>query len=422
MRRTTFPLEDALGMRYYASDAPGIGGRLRTTPADFVVEEIPGPVGDEGPYLICRLTKREWDLQRAVKELAKKLGISHRRIGWGGTKDKHAITTQLISLYSVSPEEIGQVHMKDLSIEVVGRSKEALSLGAHLGNRFAIVIRDARPEDLGGHVDAVTPCIGEGVPNYFGLQRFGVIRPLTHIVGEQILRGDYEGAVLTYVGQACPLEPEGVQEVRRAFAGDRDPVAAIRHLPAQMSYERALLHHLAANPGDYAGALQNLPPKLLSLFVSAFQSYLFNMALSLRLEEGGSLTTPEPGDRLVFANGREDRVTAANQGAAAIHVGRERCRIALFIPGGAAYTREGDADRYIAGLMEEYSIDEGRFRDAAAFVHTRFEGALRPIALRATVAAEVTGNDVSLGFTLPPGQYATTVCREYMKADPVMMI
>jgi tRNA pseudouridine13 synthase len=55
-------------------------------------------------------------------------------------------------------------------------------------------------------------------------------------------------------------------------------------------------------------------------------------------------------------------------------------------------------------------------------VHTRFEGALRPIALRSAVEAKVTGLDVSLGFTLPPGHYATTVCREYMKADPVMMI
>jgi tRNA pseudouridine13 synthase len=422
MRKTTFPLEEALGMRYYASDAPGIGGRLRTTPEDFIVDEIPGDVGDEGPYLICRLTKKEWDLQRAVKELAKRLGISHRRIGWGGTKDKHAITTQLISLYSVSPEEIGQVHMKDLSIEVVGRSKEALSLGAHLGNRFDIVIRDADPEDLGGRVNAVTACIGEGVPNYYGLQRFGVIRPLTHIVGGQILRGDYEAAVLTYVGQACPLEPEGVQEVRRAFAGDRDAVAAIRHLPAQMSYERALLHHLSANPGDYAGALQNLPPRLLSLFVSAFQSYIFNMALSLRLEDGGSLTAPEPGDRLLFPNGREDRVTAVNQGAAAIHASRGRCQIAIFIPGGAAYTREGDTDRYIAGLMDEFAINGDRFREAAAFVHTRFEGALRPIALRTAVEADVTGDHVSLRFSLPPGHYATTVCREYMKADPVMMI
>ncbi len=82
------PLEQDLGMRYYASDAPpGIGGRLRTSPpADFVVDELPLPIADPDgpPYLICRLTKTNWELQRAVKEIAKRLGISHRRIAWAG--------------------------------------------------------------------------------------------------------------------------------------------------------------------------------------------------------------------------------------------------------------------------------------------------------------------------------------------------
>jgi tRNA pseudouridine13 synthase len=140
------------------------------------------------------------------------------------------------------------------------------------------------------------------------------------------------------------------------------------------------------------------------------------------MEDGKSLVVPEPGDRLIFENGREDRVTDANQVAASIHARRGRCRIAIFIPGGAAYSIEGDTDRYISGLMEDRGIDKKRFEEAAAFVHTRFEGALRPVALRATVETEVTGQDVSLRFTLPPGQYATTVCREYMKADPVRMI
>ena len=94
MRLSPFPLEQELGMRYYSSDTAGIGGKLRSTAEDFLVEEIPVAVGDSGPYLICKLTKKDWELQHAVKELAKRLGISHRRIGWGGTKDRHAVTSQ----------------------------------------------------------------------------------------------------------------------------------------------------------------------------------------------------------------------------------------------------------------------------------------------------------------------------------------
>ena len=210
--------------------------------------------------------------------------------------------------------------------------------------------------------------------------------------------------------------------MRRAFAGDRDAVAAIRHLPAQMSYERALLHHLAANHGDYAGALQNLPPELLSLFVSAFQSYLFNMALSLRLEDGGPSPRRNPVTGCFFVNGRETGSPLPTRALQPSTSAGGGARSRSSSPGGQRTPVEGETDRYIAGLMQESAIDGDRFREAAAFVHTRFEGALRPIVLRTTVEADVTGNDVSLRFTLPPGHYATTVCREYMKADPVMMI
>jgi len=139
-------------MRYYASGTRGIGGRLRTKPEDFVVDEIPLPFRevDDGPYLICRLTKTNWELQRVVKEIAKRLGISHRRIAWAGTKDKNAVTTQLISIYGLAPGAIEQVNLGDISLEVVGRSQHPLTLGGLLGNRFDILIRDCTPECLAG--------------------------------------------------------------------------------------------------------------------------------------------------------------------------------------------------------------------------------------------------------------------------------
>src|SRR5512136_2471485 len=150
MRTSTFPLERDLGMRYYASDADGIGGRLRSVPEDFRVDEIPPDEkgGSAGPFLICRLTKTNWELQHAVKEIAKRLGISHRRIGWAGTKDRNAITKQWISIYDVTPEQVAAVHLKDIVLEPVRSANEALSLGDLMGNRFDLVIRDTEVPDL----------------------------------------------------------------------------------------------------------------------------------------------------------------------------------------------------------------------------------------------------------------------------------
>lgn len=423
MMPSPHPLEQELGMRYYASDAPGIGGRLRASAADFVVEELPLPISDpDGPYLICRLTKTNWELQRAVKEIAKRLGISHRRIAWAGTKDKNAVTTQFISIYNVTPEAVGQVHLADISLEVVGRSQHSLSLGGLAGNRFDIAIRDCIEDDLSTRVQAATEVASAGIPNYYGLQRFGVVRPVTHLVGERILKGDYEGAVAIYIGRAYPRESEEAQRARTHFTETHDARAALADLPIWMTYERAMANHLVANPGDYAGALRALPPKLLSLLVSAYQSYLFNCALSSRIDAGMSLTEPEIGDRLLFENSREDIVSARNRQAALMQTRRGRCRIALFIPGSGQVTSRGPMDEMMQELMIESGVDAADFERASRFVETAFSGVLRPISLSANVETEVSGADVRLKFTLPPGHYATTVCREYMKADPYMMI
>ena len=423
MKQSTFPLERDLGISWYASDAEGIGGRLRTTAEDFIVEEIPAEKKQTtGPFLICRLTKKNWELQHAVKEIAKRLGISHRRIGFAGTKDRNAITTQWISLYNVTPEQVAAIYLKDITLEPVGPSNEGLSLGDLLGNRFDIMIRDPEPGDLAGRVQSVSNTAAAGVPNYFGLQRFGAIRPVTHRVGEWILRGDYEQAVLTYVGMEFPGEPDEIKTIRSAFNATRDPVPALHALPVHMNYERAMLHHLVERPGDYAGALQVLPPKLLSMFVSAFQSYLFNLALSRRLDDGHALDEPQPGDRLLFANGRTDTVTAANSPAVQIHLKRGRCTIALFMPGKEKFEAKTTGEKATEALLSEYNISPEDFGRASVFVRTKYEGAWRPIALKAEIQSELEEGSLRLKFILPPGHYATTVCREFMKADPVKMI
>jgi tRNA pseudouridine13 synthase len=424
MKVSPYPLEQLLGMKYYASDTGGIGGNLRMVPKDFVVEEIPHEKkkGTTGPYLICRLTKTNWELQHAIKEIAKRLGISHRRIGWAGTKDRNAITRQWISLYNITAEQVTGIHLTDIILEPLGRSNEALSLGDLLGNRFDIVIRDTNPVDLEQRVQEINNTISKGIPNYFGLQRFGATRPVTHVVGECILRGNFEQAVITYVGEAFSGEPENVRAVRTAFSKTRDIKAALSDLPPRMSYERSMLHYLHMHPTDYAGALLELPPKLLSMFVSAFQSYLFNCALSRRFDDGHTLTEPLAGDQLLFANGRTDSVTRNNSHMVSLHIRRGRCSIALFMPGKEPVETKSEGGHAMAALLTKHGITPEDFARASAFVHTKFDGAYRPIALKTDIDVSFTNNDVRLKFSLPPGHYATTVCREFMQADPVRMI
>jgi tRNA pseudouridine13 synthase len=224
------------------------------------------------------------------------------------------------------------------------------------------------------------------------------------------------------VGLAFDGEPEHVREVRSKFFKTRDIKAALSDLPPQMSYERAMLHYLHSHPTDYGGALLELPPKLLSMFVSAFQSYLFNCALSRRFDDGGTLIEPLVGDQLLFANGRTDSVTTSNKHAVSLHLARGRCSIALFMPGKTLVASKSDGDNAIAEILIRHGITSEDFARASAFVHTKFDGAFRPIALKTEIGVTIDNNTVRLKFPLPPGHYATTVCREFMQADPVRMI
>jgi len=423
MKKSPYPLEQDLGMRYYASDTDGIGGKLRLSPEDFCVEEIPLPFSaGTGPYLVCRLTKKNWEHQHAIKEIARRLGISHRRIGWAGTKDRRAVTTQLISIYKATPEMVEHVRLKDITLDVVGQQNTQLSLGDLLGNRFDIVIREAAGPGLDAVVQETTNEVRTGIPNYYGLQRFGGVRPVTHQVGERILTGDYEGAVITYITKTYLPEQEATRKVRVAFFTTRDPHIALHEFPVSLAYERAMLQHLYNNPGDFAGALLQLPPRLLSMFVSAFQSYLFNEAVSRRIGKGYSFFEPQIGDRLLFANGKDDVVTPKNRQAAAQHISRGRCSIAIFMPGKGLVSPSSESEQFMKGLMEERGIRAENFQKASVFVKTKFEGALRPVALHTMVETCAETTSVRLQFTLPPGQYATTVAREYMKADPLQMV
>jgi tRNA pseudouridine13 synthase len=421
MKESPFPVERELGMELYTTDTPGTGGVLRKQAEDFVVDEIPCIIAGTGPYFVYRLTKKNWELQRLVKEIARSLGISHRRIAWAGTKDKHAVTTQLISIYNVDPEAVSKIFLKDVILEAVGRSPVPLSLGMLQGNIFSLWIRDCERDMLIAGVEALEKAGKEGILNYYGIQRFGARRPVTHLVGEHILRGDFEGAIRTYVGRAFPDEPEGTRLARQEFQSTSDPKAALRNFPPYLTYERALLHELAAAPGCYREALSVLPPKLLSMFVSAFQSYLFNAALSVRGREEGALVLPVVGDMLIFADGKTDRVTPSLLPAALLQVVRGRATPALFIPGSRVEEWKNASPRVVE-ILEEHEITPDHFRQAQDAVGTAFSGFHRPLSLSTAISSRIEENDVYLHFTLAPGQYATTVCRELTKGNPLSLI
>jgi tRNA pseudouridine13 synthase len=161
---------------FLTSTIPGIGGRIRTAPEDFHVEERPLylPCG-EGEHLYVTVTKRGLSTPDLVRRLSSSLGIKAQAIGVAGLKDARAVTTQMMSLQGIRPEQMTSLKMDDtiLNLQVLGRHRNRLRTGHHAGNRFRLVIRN-----VADHAAEAVPVILQqlstrGVPNYFGPQRQG---------------------------------------------------------------------------------------------------------------------------------------------------------------------------------------------------------------------------------------------------------
>src|SRR3989475_6350109 len=136
-------MERDVGIEGYLTSTPGVGGTTKASADDFIVEEVssPPPKSADGPYAIATIRVRNWETNRLVREFARTLHISRRRIGFGGTKDKRALTTQLFSFENVPVETLSALRMKDVEVLDAYPSDRPLEIGELIGNRFRVLVR-----------------------------------------------------------------------------------------------------------------------------------------------------------------------------------------------------------------------------------------------------------------------------------------
>ncbi|MHC1635060.1 MAG: tRNA pseudouridine(13) synthase TruD [Candidatus Methanospirareceae archaeon] len=432
-------LEKKIGIWFYSTKTDGIGGVIKSKPSDFCVREITNrKEGDRGKYLIVELTKENWDTHLLVKEIARSLRISKDRIGFAGMKDKFAVTTQKISIKDVDDEELKRVKIANVKLKKVGRSNKPVSLGDLYGNEFEVVIRDVNMEkgEIEDRVERITKEIEDfgGVPNFFGVQRFGINRPITHIVGKHLIKGEIEEAVISYIGEVFPGESEEAKEARM-LCKQRNFKESLRRMPKFLHYERALLDTLVKSKGsklketDYIHAFKVLPKKLQRLFVHAYQAYLFNLLLSYRMEEGLPFNEALVGDIVCFRNEAgfadvskveevtEDKIEGINR-----LIKKKRAFITAPLFGydtKLAKGKEGEIERRV---LEEEGVALSDFI-VKKIPEIGSKGTRRPILAPVEINSKeisddednVGKNKVRLRFFLPKGSYATVVLREYMK-------
>jgi len=438
-------MERDIGIEAYVTKTIGIGGMIRSFPEDFVVEEVlvdgshakatsteTPQTAIRGRYLRCNLIKRNWDTLLAVKKIAEQLGVSQDRIQIAGIKDAKAVTAQHIAISRLMPEQLQKIKIKDISILPKNYSNEILSSNILLGNRFQITIRG-----IGHSVSTIQKrmqgvyeelsTLG-GMPNFFGHQRFGTIRSITHQVGKALVLGNLEEAALIFLAQPSLYEHLESRKARQRLKNEQSWEKALEYFPRNLHYERLMLHHLSRRRGDYAGAFRKLPIKLRKLFIQAYQSYLFNKFLSQRLKEDISLNEPQNGDYVVqvdsqgLPTGEFTQLTSsANVRDPPLFEGRMHLAIPLIgFKQSLSSEKQGEIE---SKILETELVTRQNFF-VSYMPELRAAGELRPVIAKITdFSINVIDDDsvnaakrkVTLSFMLNRSSYATVLLREFMK-------
>jgi tRNA pseudouridine13 synthase len=420
--------EEEVGILGFLTSTPGVGGRLRAESEDFVVEEVsrPPPEVPGGRFSAATIRLRNWETNRFVRQMSRRMGISHKRVRFAGVKDKRAITTQLFTL-EAPLDSVRGLRMTDVEVLAVHPTDRHVSLGELAANRFRITASgiDVGEDEATDRVSAIMDEVGSegGFPNFYGPQRFGVTRPVSHLVGERLVHDDVDGACWTYLTHPGVGEEEETLEARRNLEEGRDPRRGLREFPKNLGNERNMMQHLLHNPDDSEGALRKLPFNLQLMFVHAYQGLVFNRVLSERMRRGVSLVEPVEGDVVVpvdeRGNPHHDRpvaVTERNIAKVGWQVGRGHAMVTGIVPGTDAPMAKGEMGDIEASVMVETGVTARDFH-IVGLTELTTPGIRRELAITSAHPEwKVKGNAVTMEFKLQKGCYATCVMRELMKA------
>jgi len=180
-----------------AFGAPLLTAKIRTTPDDFQVDELPAfePSG-EGEHLLLTIRKRGANTVHVAKVLARWAGLPDMAVSYAGMKDRHAVTTQRFSVHLPKRVAPDPALLASDEIEVVESTwhNRKLQRGALAGNRFKLVLREVQG-DAAAIDERLSLIAARGLPNWFGEQRFG--RDGGNVFGGRRMRPDQRSLLLS---------------------------------------------------------------------------------------------------------------------------------------------------------------------------------------------------------------------------------
>ncbi|MCX6662867.1 MAG: tRNA pseudouridine(13) synthase TruD, partial [Euryarchaeota archaeon] len=335
------------------------------------------------------------------------------------------------TFFIISSTALSKVYIKDVSFENIYESDIPVRIGDLLGNRFEIIVRNIERAIVPEQIKRLSSPIEAwgGFPNFYGIQRFGVIRPITHLVGKHIVQSDFEKAAMMYVAHPMIGENEVTYSLREELEKTRDYTKAFHSYPDALNFEKAMLNKLIQNPNDFIGAFKELPKNLLMMFVNAYESVLFNKMLSERIRRKIPIHHAIVGDIIcpvrknVVTNDiipvRETNLDKVNK-----QISKKKAVVSGLLIGCDTVFAEGEMGEIEHAVIESEKIDPRDFIiPEIPFLSS--SGSRRALlalvpCLEWTLHIDELHEEnqaLTLRFELQKGCYATSLLREIMKSN-----
>ena len=380
--------------------------KLKCKPEDFRVEERSSFAIGGGAFAVYELTKRSIGTPEAIDAIAGRWKLRRERVSFGGMKDRHAETTQHVTVHHGPKRGLKQ---NNIELRYLGQSQRHFAPADIDANRFTIVLRDMSDSAVERAVTALREAETYGFPNYFDDQRFGSVGESGEFIAKSWCLGDYERALWLTIADANEHDRPDDRQRKKALRDNWGNWPKAASLVAK-SPVAPLVAYLADRPGDFRGAFSRVRPDMRDLYLAAFQSFIWNRMLSLLIVDLVAA------DKVVEVKFDHDTLVFQRE----LTPGQRQDFKDLLLPLPSARARldserdAGLADRVLKGIgMELKQLKTKAPRDVY------FSRGNRPAFIFPEgVAHEVRGDDMhpgrrslTLRLDLPRGAYATILVK-----------
>jgi len=390
-------IDSEIGISVYTTRFEGCGGKIKSKDDDFLVSEVLSKnaiqnISADGDYAVYKLKKHGIDTTHSLANVFKKYSLRLKSLG---LKDATAVTEQYVCSEK-KLNSIAKISEDKYSLERIGFVKKPLSKKDMIGNQFKIKITDTT-KDISKFNEF------DKILNFYGYQRFGSKRPVTHLIGKALLQQDYTKAVNLLLSFTSEYDSPENTKLRKNLSDKSNYSKLLDEIPFQMDLERIVVNQMIQDD-DPKKAIRALPLAIRRFYLQAYQSFLFNKTLSMAFIDGEDLFLPQQGDVCYDKNGIIGKFS--NEAGQRLSI--------PFV--GYSYYKKTRFHYQISKILESEEVSPKDFF-LKEMQEISSEGGFRNSSIKCD-DIDITNDWIR--FTLSRGSYATIVMREVMKPkDPI---